>query len=180
MSETCGAIGCSEAIENQCGEENHIVPVDKAPRAIVEDIVADGILAGDRLEVSCSLLHPDTDGCHVISLQGKPRQWVSNSVKSMELRVHADCITSQSCRLESRETAAALETAWLRYDTHFDEVIGRIVPVLRVVNHPSPTRAHNQDCRVANHAEVVVQDGTVPSISAQKNSIAINLVERVP
>ena len=47
----------------------YVIPVDKTPWAIVEDVVADGVLAGNRLEISRCLLHPDTHGCNVIPLQ---------------------------------------------------------------------------------------------------------------
>ena len=46
-----------------------VVPVHQASRAIVEDIVADSVLAGDRLEVGCCLLDPDPNGIDMVGLR---------------------------------------------------------------------------------------------------------------
>ena len=59
-----------------------VVPVHQAPRAVVEDIVANGILAGDRLEEGRGLLDPTPYSVHMIPLYARQRQRCVSSAQS--------------------------------------------------------------------------------------------------
>jgi hypothetical protein len=105
-----------------------IIPIHETSRTIVEDVVADRVLTGDRLEIGSRLLDPNTDGIDVIPL---------------------------------------------------DEVPAWIVSVLRVVDHPSSTGAHDQDRRVANLVEIVLRNGAIAREATKEYPIAVDLVEAV-
>ena len=107
-------------------------------------------MPGNGNDVSAVLSHIDEqdDSCSTV----------------VEIHTHTAYMCARVC--STIDTCSTMYVIMYVHTTDLDKIVGWVIPVLRIVDHPLPTRTHYQDRRVADHAEVVLRDSTVPGETA--------------